>query len=239
MKLVFISDLHLSDKTIEHNKIFYKLMESWQQELDALYILGDFFDCWCGDDDDNEFIREIKNCFKSFTKHKPIYFLSGNHDFGVGKRFAKETGITLIPDMTVIKIANNTILLSHGDTFCTLDISYQRFKKVLQNPLTIFILRLLPLNLRYKIKNKLEYKSHKTFNAKPIETYHIVDATVIKYANKYSANIVIHGHTHRPNLYKINTPNGIISRFEIPDWADRKPGGYVMLINEIIKIYEG
>ena len=238
MKLVFISDLHLSENTLEHNKIFYKLMKQWQNELDALYILGDFFDFWCGDDDDNEFIREIKNSFKAFTKHKPIYFLGGNHDFGVGKRFAKETGIKFITDMTTLKVGNNTILLSHGDTFCTLDISYQKLKKVLQSPLTIFILRLLPLSLRYKIKDKLEHKSNETFNAKPQETYHVVADTVIQYANKYNANVVIHGHTHRPNLYKINTPNGTISRYEIPDWADHNPGGYIMLDNDNIEIHD-
>ncbi len=237
MKLVFISDLHLSGKTPEHNKIFLNLMTKWQNELDALYILGDFFDFWCGDDDDNQFIRTIKHSFKSFTQYKPIYFLGGNHDFGVGNKFAKETGIKLIPDMTVLKVGVNNILLSHGDTFCTLDISYQRLKLILQNRTTKFILRQVPLSWRYKIKDKLEHKSSEVFNAKPNETYHVVDDAVIKYASKHSANIVIHGHTHRPNLYQISTPNGIISRYEIPDWADHKPGGYIILDNESIEIH--
>jgi UDP-2,3-diacylglucosamine hydrolase len=237
MKLVFISDLHLSDKTPEHNKIFLNLMTKWQNELDALYVLGDFFDFWCGDDDDNEFIREIKHSFKSFTQYKPIYFLGGNHDFGVGNKFSKDTGIKLISDMTVLKIGKNTILLSHGDTFCTLDISYQRLKLILQNRVTKFILRQVPLSWRYKIKDKLEHKSGEVFNAKPSETYHVVDDTVMKYASKHSANIVIHGHTHRPNLYQISTPNGTILRYEIPDWADHKPGGYIMLDNDSIEIH--
>ena len=236
MKLVFISDLHLSDKTIEHNKIFYKLMDTWQDEIDALYILGDFFDFWCGDDDDNEFIRSIKNSFKSFTKKKPIYFLGGNHDFGVGKVFAKETGITFIHDMTVLNVSGNTILLSHGDTFCTLDISYQRLKLILQNRFTKFILRRVPLSWRYKLKEKLEHKSGESFNAKPLETYHVVDKTVAQYANKFNSNIVIHGHTHRPNIYKINTPKGDITRYEIPDWEDHAPGGYVILNDANIQI---
>jgi UDP-2,3-diacylglucosamine hydrolase len=237
MKLVFISDLHLSAKTHNSNQLFYNLMEKWRAELDGLYILGDFFDFWCGDDDDNEFIREIKASLRAFTRHKPIYFRGGNHDFAIGKKFALDTGITLIPDMSVLKVGSNTILLSHGDTFCTLDISYQRLKMVLQNPLTIFILRRLPLSWRYKIKDKLEHKSGESFNSKPDSTYHVVDATVVKFATQHKANVVIHGHTHRPSLYQIKTPTGIISRFEIPDWADRLPGGYIILNDNKIEIH--
>lgn len=237
MKLAFISDLHLSEDTFDKNQIFYSLMEKWANELDALYILGDFFDFWCGDDDDNAFIREMKNVFKKFSSKKPLYFMTGNHDFAIGKQFAKETGMQILKDMSTVKIGGNTILLSHGDTFCTLDIAYQRLKLVLQNPITLFILRRMPLSWRYKIKDKLEHKSGETFNSKPQETYHVVDSTVIKYAKKNKANIVIHGHTHNPNLYQIKTENITISRFEIPDWADREPGGYILVEDDRIKIH--
>ncbi|MDQ5920829.1 MAG: UDP-2,3-diacylglucosamine hydrolase [Pseudomonadota bacterium] len=232
MKLVFISDLHLSIQTPDKNEVFYSLMNKWQHELDALYILGDFFDFWCGDDDDNVFIRKIKTSFRSFTHRAPIYFIRGNHDFGLGRKFAKDTGITIIKDMSILKTPKQTILLSHGDAFCTLDIAYQRLKLILQNPIVMFILRQLPLAWRYKIKDKLEHKSGITFNAKPQETYHVVNSTIIQFAKKHGANIVIHGHTHNPGLYEIKANNCTISRFEIPDWADRAPGGYIMLDNE-------
>ena len=123
MKLAFISDLHLSEHTPKNNQIIYAQMTKWQTELDALYILGDFFDFWCGDDDDNQFIRDIKLSLQTFSRLKPIYFIWGNHDFGIGKRFAKETGITLIKDCTMLRVGKNNILLCHGDVFCTLDIS--------------------------------------------------------------------------------------------------------------------
>lgn len=228
MRLAFISDLHLCPQSEARNQVLYNLLSGWKNELDGLYILGDFFDFWCGDDDDNSFIRKIKQSFQDFTQSVPIYFITGNHDFALSKGFAKATGITLIKDMTILKLPNTTVLLSHGDAFCSLDIAYQRSKLILQNPITMSILRMLPLAWRYKIKDKLEHKSAQVFNTKPKETYHIVDATVCKFAKRYLADTVIHGHTHNPGIYSIKTQDGLISRLEIPDWADRAPGGYIM-----------
>jgi len=237
LKLAFISDLHLSPDTPDNNQLLFNLLKSWQHSLDALYILGDFFDYYLGDDDNNEFTLSIKNAFREFTKHTPIYFIGGNHDFGLGKIFVHETGIKIIRDLTTIKVGNNTIMLSHGDAFCTLDIKYQRMKKVLQNPLLKYILRKTPLSWRYKLKEALENKSAKSFNSMPNETYHVVDSTIIKLAKPRQANIVIHGHTHKPGHYLIKTDNSTIERYEIPDWADRDGGGYILLEDESIHIY--
>lgn len=251
MQLVFISDLHLSPDTIENNRVFYKLLSTWQDDanIDALYILGDFFDYWLGDDDSNIFIDSMKFKLAKFTKNKPIYFITGNHDFALGKKFAKETGVIFIKDCSVINCADNQILLSHGDVFCTLDVAYQRMKKVLQNPILLTLLKLLPLSLRRKIKDMLEHKSSGVSNTKPKTTYHVVDESVRDIANKKLANIVIHGHTHNPGKYwidnkidnridgNVNNPNNPkdILRVEIPDWSDHKAGGYVLVRdNEVI-----
>ncbi|MBP9743318.1 MAG: UDP-2,3-diacylglucosamine diphosphatase, partial [Burkholderiales bacterium] len=139
MRLAFISDLHLCPQSESRNQTFSNLMSQWKKELDGLYILGDFFDFWCGDDDDNDFIRKIKHIFHDFTQAVPIYFIRGNHDFALGTEFAKATGITLIKDMSILKLPNTTVLLSHGDAFCSLDLAYQRTKLILQNPVTLFI----------------------------------------------------------------------------------------------------
>ena len=237
MKIAFISDLHLSPTTPHANKIFAELMIKWQAELDALYILGDFFDYWLGDDDSNDFIINIKNIFKQFTKHKPIYFITGNHDFGLGKVFVRETGITKLRDCSILKSGNNRILLSHGDVFCSLDIQYQRMKTILQNPILIAIGRKTPLSWRHKLKEFLENKSAASFNLKPAHTYHVVDDTVIEIAKKHKANIVIHGHTHRPGKYEIIRDSYTVNRFEIPDWADRNPGGYILLTDGNLKVF--
>lgn len=237
MKLIFISDLHLSQDTPTENQKFFTLLKSWRGQIDGLYIMGDFFDYWLGDDDDNQFIRDIKFSLQEFSKLTPIYFRGGNHDFAVGKKFAKECGIKLIPDMTTIQVNGQTILLSHGDTFCTLDIGYQRMKRIFQNPLSVFILRRIPIKYRRKLKEAIEYKSHNKPHVNPDYIYQVVDRTVIKYAKKHAAKIVIHGHTHRPGSYVIKTDENMqIKRYEIPDWQDHEAGGYIILDDEQITV---
>lgn len=230
--IIFISDLHLSPKTNNNNQLFYSLLKAWQEKADALYILGDFFDYWLGDDDNNEFIAEIKQNLKSFTHHKPIYFIRGNHDFAVGKKFAHETGITLLPEHYVVNLQGKKILLTHGDSFCTLDINYQRMKKIIQNPLIVAILRRTPLSWRYKIKEFLEHKSSQTFhNQASTEIYKVTKESIVEATKKYKVGIIIHGHTHKPGLYNIHDKSLAheILRVELPDWVDRNPGGYVCL----------
>jgi UDP-2,3-diacylglucosamine hydrolase len=240
MQLIFISDLHLSPDTMENNQIFYDLIAIWRHEVDAIYILGDFFDSWLGDDDSNPFIETMKAKLAEFTKIKPIYYITGNHDFALGNKFARDTGVKILKDCSVISVANNQILLSHGDVFCTLDIQYQRMKKILQNPIVLTLLKLLPLIFRRKLKDMLEHKSAGSLNTKPQSTYYIVDDAVLKVANKKFANVVIHGHTHKPGKYIIknmdNIPDSIL-RVEIPDWSDHKGGGYVLIKDNDIMVH--
>lgn len=237
MKLIFISDLHLSPNTPEANQIFFQLLTQWQGQIDGLYILGDFFDYWLGDDDDNNFISATRNHLKNFSLTTPIYFRGGNHDFAVGKKFAKQSGMQLIPDMTTLKIGDNIILLSHGDTFCTLDVGYQKMKRILQNPVVMFILRRIPLRLRYKLKESLESKSHATTNSRPEHHYMVVNESILGYAEQANATIIIHGHTHRPGYYSLMSKNAtLIHRYEIPDWQDHVPGGYIELNNNQVSI---
>lgn len=238
MKLVFISDLHLSNESTDNNQRFYDLLNQWKGTIDALYILGDFFDYWLGDDDSSPFIEEIKQKLKQFTQLTPTYFIHGNHDFGLADVFAKQTGISYISDCSVINLSQMQILLSHGDVFCTLDIGYQRMKKILRNPFIMWVLRKTPLSWRYKLKSYLENKSSKGFDSKPKHTYHVVDATIAQIAKAKGANIVIHGHTHRPGHYQIKDKlrNITINRYEIPDWQDHSGGGYVILDGDTISI---
>ena len=143
----------------------------------------------------------------------------------------------LITDMTTLKIGDNIILLSHGDTFCTLDVGYQKMKRILQNPVVMFILRRIPLRLRYKLKESLESKSHATTNSRPEHHYMVVNESILDYAEQANATIIIHGHTHRPGYYSLMSKNAtLIHRYEIPDWQDHAPGGYIELNNNQISI---
>lgn len=234
MKLIFISDLHLSPHSITHNKQFYQLLSSWRGQIDGLYILGDFFDYWLGDDDDNLFIREMRHQLQQFGLVTPIYFRGGNHDFALSKKFAKQCKMQLIPDLHLIHVAKQRILLSHGDIFCSLDIAYQRMKRIIQNPIVMFLLLRLPLKTRYKIKAMLEQKSHAKANTQAEHIYRVHTPTVLAYAQQKQAQIVIHGHTHRPGRYPI--AGSPIIRYEIPDWQDRKAGGYILLEDQNISL---
>ena len=136
-----------------------------------------------------------------------------------------------------LKTENHNILLTHGDIFCTLDVSYQRMKRILQNPIIKFILRKVPLKWRYKLKELLEHKSDKAYDPNKKKVFKVVDNSVVKYAQKYKADIVINGHTHDPDYYKIKLDDGTtISRIEIPDWVNREAGGYVLLDDNTIRI---
>jgi UDP-2,3-diacylglucosamine hydrolase len=236
VRIIFISDLHLSPETKTENDLFVSLMKVWVLKYDAIYILGDFFDYWVGDDDNNDFTSLIKTVLLEFTQYKPIYFIVGNHDFALGRKFAEQTGVQIIKDLTRLTLGKYNVLLSHGDVFCTLDKPYQRMKLVLQNKYVVFLLSKLPLKIRYMIKNKLEKSSQDSYNKATPDKYNVVDNSIIKYCLKYNCNIVIHGHTHNPGLYEMVYNNLIIKRYEIPNWHGKKIGGYVEFIDNDFKI---
>lgn len=226
MKLAFISDLHLSPNTPEKNLIFYQLLDNIKGNIDSLYILGDFFDYWLGDDDNTPFAKEMIAKLQSFAMNTPTYFRGGNHDFAVGKKFSKITNIKLIPDMHTIYTGKHKLLLSHGDTFCTLDIGYQKMKRIFQNRFIIWLLLKTPLSWRYKLKEKMEQGSQNSNKIpKPDYIYNVVDESIIEHATEHGADTVIHGHTHHPGQYIINDK---LQRYETPDWEDNPAGAYLI-----------
>ena len=229
--IIFISDLHLSEDTPDRNQLFISYLKKWRGNIDALYILGDFFDYWLGNDDKTHFTTMIKNYLKEFTEYTPIYFIGGNHDFAIDDEFAHDTNIKLLSDCSIINIDNTKILISHGDIFCTLDVKYQRMKKVLQNKLVVYLLKKIPLSLRRKLKDKLQKESHEAYNKTKPETYNVVDDAIYQHAKQTNANFVVHGHTHRPGYYLVMSNKNIVPRIEIPDWTKKPYGGFVTYNN--------
>ena len=233
-----ISDLHLCAQRPAVTQAFLHWLDAEVSQAHALYILGDMLDYWLGDDDQNTFIQEIESTLKRFAQVKPVYFIGGNHDFGIGQRFAKRTGIQILQDCATITVGNHKVLLAHGDVFCTLDTKYQRMKKILQNPFVIAMLRKVPLSWRIKLKDKLEHESVRAFNTEPAATYYVVDDAVMASAALHGADVVIHGHTHHPGKYVIDAQDGgMVTRFEIPDWVERPAGGYVLMDDDKITIH--
>ncbi len=234
--IIFISDLHLSEDTPDRNQLFISYLKKWRGNIDALYILGDFFDYWLGNDDKTPFTEMMINCLRDFTQYTPIYFIGGNHDFAIDDKFASDTNIKLLPDCSIINIDNNKILISHGDVFCTLDVNYQQMKKILQNKLVIYLLKKLPLSFRRKLKDKLKKEAHGSYSESRPDIYNVVDDTIYKYAKKANANFVVHGHTHRPGYYLVVSDKNVMPRIEIPDWTKKPYGGFVTYNNNEFNI---
>lgn len=132
MQTLFIADLHLSDYTPDLNVLFTQFLRNHAQSADALYILGDLFDAWTGDDDDSVTAAEVAQAIKQFAQHAPVYFIAGNRDFLLGKSYADKANLTLLPENHIIHAHGKTLLLTHGDEMCTEDTSYLRYRKIMR-----------------------------------------------------------------------------------------------------------
>lgn len=230
MPILFIADLHLSDHTPSLNVLFAQFLRDWQGKAAALYILGDLFDAWTGDDDDSTTAVEVARNLAAFAAHAPVYFIAGNRDFLLGKRYAAQCGMTLLPENQIVEYFGKTILLTHGDEMCTDDVSYLRYRKIMRNPIVQKILLALPFRTRKNIAAKLRATS--SARKRQPENYAIADVTeqgVQAALHRHpQAQIIIHGHTHRPAVHVHTFNQREIARYVLQDWYDGK-GGYLLL----------
>lgn len=230
-RTVFVADLHLSEHSPALNTLFERCLEAWQGDIDALYVLGDFFDAWVGDDDDSDFIRRIKSRLATFTRHTPVYFLHGNRDFLLGTRFATETGIQLLPEALRITLYSRDYVLVHGDSLCTDDTAYQAFRLQSHHPAWQQAVLAKPLAERRQLAGHIRHISEQRKSAEG--KGEISDATeqgIQTLMQAYAAApmpALIHGHTHRPAVHEhILAANGqAFTRHVLPDWYGTA-GGY-------------
>jgi UDP-2,3-diacylglucosamine hydrolase len=195
---LFIADLHLSPEHPRLVRGFLALLEQYKTQNTQLYILGDWFNAWIGDDFTAPWLDEIIAALKDFTAlGNQIYFQVGNRDFALGQKFLDKFHGQLLQDVDYLHIGNYKIRLEHGDLLCTDDVSYQKFRKVIRNPLLLGFLKSLPLSIRQKIANGFRKKSTET---KQVKSYDIMDvnAEAVEKALE-QADLLIHGHTHAPN----------------------------------------
>ena len=216
---LFISDLHLDPANPTIAEIFFYFLEHIAPNADALYILGDFFESYIGDDDNHPFIKSIKHALsKAAEKGLSIFLMHGNRDFLIGEKFALESGLTLIPDPYSITLYNQRILLMHGDTLCTQDKSYQRFRKIVRWKLGQKILFLsLPLRFREKLKNDLRKESETHNRYKSNSIMDVASDAVLNIMQKYQATFLIHGHTHKPAIHELSANK---KRIVLNAWHD-------------------
>lgn len=219
---LFISDLHLEPGRPDSAEWFLHFLKNQAPQADALYILGDFFEVWIGDDHDSPFNKSIEAGLKTLTDTGfPIYFMRGNRDFLIGEAFAKATGCRLLPDPCKIDLYGKPILITHGDILCTQDVKHLKFRKFAQNPANNRYFLLLPLFLRKFIARQLRKASK---NHTRQTAYHIMDVTpeaVDELMQAQGVNLLIHGHTHRPNMHFFRLKDQSASRIVLGSWHEQ------------------
>jgi UDP-2,3-diacylglucosamine hydrolase len=220
-EIYFISDLHLQTKAPEAAEGFIQFLRHQTHEAKALYILGDFFDAWLGDDLANDFEKNIiAELAKATQAGLPIYFIRGNRDFLIGKRFARETGIKILKDPSVVDIFGNSWLISHGDYLCTDDLGHMKLRKLTLNPIAQFIFLKLPISIRKKMRDTLRRKSRDHKKSQPMEIMDINSETLEKEMRHYHVTHMIHGHTHQGKICEFMLDKTKAIRVVLGDWHD-------------------
>jgi len=217
----FISDLHLDENSQNSLNLFSHLVDKYIINANSLYILGDFFEYWIGDDAITPFQKKILDILKKLKDHSvSVYFMHGNRDFLISKNFIKLTNCKVLVDPSIIKLNNKNILLSHGDIFCTLDYKHQAYRKFIRNKMVQFLLMQCPLHLRYKLANylrNLNKNKELSINIK----YDVVQSIINKTMLQHNAEILIHGHTHAPSIHQFNFEHKLLKRIVLGSWDSK------------------
>lgn len=195
-------------------------MDEHADAAEALYILGDFVDAWLGDDDDAELAQAIQARLARFTASgRPCYFVHGNRDFLIGSGFAERTGVTLLTDSAVIDLYGRRALIMHGDTLCTADTEYLKFRAMVRNPAWQAEVLGKPLPVRRQMAAALRAQS-KSLNA--MKASDIMDVTPDEVEAVMAAaevDLLIHGHTHRPGHHTLTVEGKPAERWVLGDWG--------------------
>lgn len=219
MTTLFIADLHLQTEEPAITAGFLRFLRDEAHSADALYILGDLFEAWIGDDDPNPLHREIATAIKSLTgSGVPCYFIHGNRDFLVGKRFALESGMQLLPETHVLDLYGRRVLIMHGDTLCTDDVGYQNFRTKVHTPWIQKLFLTLPLLIRRRIALKMRNGSKTANSSKSMAIMDVNTQAVIAAMEAHHVQWLIHGHTHRPAIHPLTVNGKIAHRAVLGAW---------------------
>jgi UDP-2,3-diacylglucosamine hydrolase len=224
----FISDLHLSADRQDINNCLFHFLQTEAIHADALYILGDLFEVWIGDDNVTPFSESIAAALKSLSATVPIYFIHGNRDFAIRQAFADRAGMTILPEQYVIDLYGRRALLMHGDELCTRDVEYQKFRKKSRSWWWPRLMLLLPLKIRQKIANDGRETSKNNQKQLTAEIMDVTQSEVELAMQRHNVDLLIHGHTHRPNVHKFNVNNKPMKRIVLGDWYDQ---GSILIAN--------
>ncbi|MFT6579065.1 MAG: UDP-2,3-diacylglucosamine hydrolase [Zhongshania sp.] len=219
MTTLFISDLHLDETRPDITRAFFEFLHHTAINAKSLYILGDFFEGWIGDDDSSALIEAVRTELSALTKHGvSLYIMHGNRDFLIGDAFCADVGATLLQDPTIISLAGEQTLLMHGDSLCTDDQEYMQFRKMLRNPAWQQDALKKPLEERRAIAKHLRMASSEA-NSNKAEDIMDVNADAVNSAlMEHGCTRLIHGHTHRPYRHQLTINQQPAERIVLGDW---------------------
>ncbi len=219
MTTLFISDLHLDDKRPETTALLQKFLQNEAADADALYILGDLFEFWLGDDVPSKCSTEIAAELFSLTNNDvPCYFMHGNRDFLLREEYAKSAGIELLPQEYVVELYGEQVLLMHGDSLCTDDIPYQQFRTLVRNPhwQDDFLAKHPQQRLQIALQARDASAGHK--NDVGMSIMDVNHAAVVAAFERHGVSKMIHGHTHRPDVHELFVNTQAAQRIVLGDW---------------------
>ncbi|MCG8668744.1 MAG: UDP-2,3-diacylglucosamine diphosphatase [Pseudomonadales bacterium] len=232
MTTLFISDLHLDEKRPDISRAFFRFLETKAIHADQLYILGDFFEVWIGDDAISPFQEEVIYGLQNVSKHCNVFFMHGNRDFLVGNLFADLSGATLLPDPTIITLAGEKTLLMHGDSLCTGDTEYMQFRAMVRNPDWQAEFLGKSLEERIAIAKHLRDKSKEETANKEEYITDVTPSEVVKVMDESGCTRLIHGHTHRPARHPMEARERIV----LGDWG--ATGWYIVCDGKSLELLE-
>jgi UDP-2,3-diacylglucosamine hydrolase len=220
MTTLFISDLHIDSGQTDVRDQCLDFLRDEASGADALYILGDLFESWIGDDDPGSEKHSVISALRVLTRdqHVPCYFMRGNRDFLAGDVFGAHTGCTLLDDPTIVEIYGQSVLLMHGDTLCTDDTDYQEFRTLVRDPMWQQNFLAMSLEHRQAMASKARDASRAQTAGKSEAIMDVNEESVIKAMKAYKVRTLIHGHTHRPAIHEFQIDELKSRRIVLGDW---------------------
>ncbi|MCX7101500.1 MAG: UDP-2,3-diacylglucosamine diphosphatase [Methylobacter sp.] len=228
--ILFVSDLHISLGKTEITERFLSFLEIRASKASAVYILGDLFDAWIGDDDPMPPNNKIRKQLKLLTASGvPVFLQLGNRDFLLGKKFSNDTGVTLVEEYKVIDLYGTPTLLSHGDLLCTDDLPYQTFRLKSHTPEWQQNVLSKPLLLRLLAARWYRLRSYVHKRKKSLDIMDVNQEAVLKVMREHGCLRLIHGHTHRPAVHDFTIDDQVAQRFVLAAWS--KNSGEILCWN--------
>ncbi|PAV26781.1 UDP-2,3-diacylglucosamine diphosphatase [Tamilnaduibacter salinus] len=221
MRTLFISDLHLEESRRDITDAFLRFLRDHAPGADQLFILGDFFEAWIGDDERTPLQEEVAEALKAVTAGGTrLYLMHGNRDFLIGEDFCQRVGGELLDDPTVIDLHGTPTLLMHGDSLCTADVEYQKFRKTMRDPQwqTMFLKR--PLADRQLVARQLRDMSMAKNQGKKEAIMDVTPEDVVASMEQHGVQRLIHGHTHRPAIHELTANDEEARRYVLGDWDE-------------------